>query len=249
MGGDVWTVMSKRQYFEDKTAKFIAGCVVEAFDFLHAHHFIYRDLKPENLMLTSDGYCKLVSCLLISSWIACYRNSTPQVDFGFAKYVRPNEKTNTFAGTPEYVAPEIILDRGHDRAVDYWALGILIYELLVGKTPFRGVNQIKIYQNILSGIDVIHMPSRIPKPAQHLIRHLCKQLPAERLGYQRKGIADIKRHSWFDSLDWTKLKQKQLQSPIKRNLKSLTDVQYFMHLGGESDYEPPEELSGWDKDF
>jgi len=107
-----------------------------------------------------------------------------QVDFGFAKFVRHNEKTNTFAGTPEYVAPEIILDRGHDRAVDYWALGILVYELLVGKTPFRGVNQIKIYQQILSGIDVIHMPSRIPKSAQHLVRHLCKQLPAERLGYQ-----------------------------------------------------------------
>ncbi|KAM8715855.1 hypothetical protein ACLKA7_002835 [Drosophila subpalustris] len=230
MGGDVWTVMSKRQYFDDKTAKFIAGCVVEAFDFLHTNHFIYRDLKPENLMLTSDGYCKLV-------------------DFGFAKYVRPNEKTNTFAGTPEYVAPEIILDRGHDRAVDYWALGILVYELLVGKTPFRGINQIKIYQNILSGIDVIHMPSRIPKFAQHLIRHLCKQLPAERLGYQRKGIADIKRHSWFDSIDWTRLKKKQLPSPIKRSLKSLTDVQYFIHLGGDNDYEPPEELSGWDKDF
>ncbi|XP_062128793.1 cGMP-dependent protein kinase 1 isoform X2 [Drosophila sulfurigaster albostrigata] len=230
MGGDVWTVMSKRQHFDDKTAKFIAGCVVEAFDFLHSHHFIYRDLKPENLMLTSDGYCKLV-------------------DFGFAKYVRPNEKTNTFAGTPEYVAPEIILDRGHDRAVDYWALGILIFELLVGKTPFRGINQIKIYQNILSGIDVIHMPSRIPKFAQHLIRHLCKQLPAERLGYQRKGIADIKRHNWFENLDWVRLKQKQLPSPIKRSLKSLTDVQYFIHLGGENDYEPPEELSGWDKDF
>ncbi|XP_017859798.1 PREDICTED: cGMP-dependent protein kinase 1 [Drosophila arizonae] len=230
MGGDVWTVMSKRQYFDDKTAKFIAGCVVEAFDFLHSHNFIYRDLKPENLMLSSDGYCKLV-------------------DFGFAKYVRPNEKTNTFAGTPEYVAPEIILDRGHDRSVDYWALGILVYELLVGKTPFRGVNQVKIYQNILSGIDVIHMPSRIPKSAQNLIRHLCKQLPAERLGYQRKGIADIKRHSWFDSLDWNRLKQKQLPSPIKRVLRSLTDLQYFMPLGVETDYEPPEELSGWDKDF
>ncbi|XP_032592287.1 cGMP-dependent protein kinase 1 isoform X2 [Drosophila grimshawi] len=230
MGGDVWTVMSKRQYFDDKTAKFIAGCVVEAFDFLHSHSFIYRDLKPENLMLTSDGYCKLV-------------------DFGFAKYVRPNEKTNTFAGTPEYVAPEIILDRGHDRSVDYWALGILVYELLVGKTPFRGVNQIKIYQNILSGIDVIHMPSRIPKSAQHLIRHLCKQLPAERLGYQRKGIADIKRHSWFDNLDWMRLRQKQLPSPIKRCLKSWTDLQYFMPLGVNDDYEPPEELSGWDKDF
>ncbi|XP_039479292.1 cGMP-dependent protein kinase 1 isoform X2 [Drosophila santomea] len=230
MGGDVWTVMSKRQYFDEKTAKFIAGCVVEAFDYLHSHHFIYRDLKPENLMLGTDGYCKLV-------------------DFGFAKFVRHNEKTNTFAGTPEYVAPEIILDRGHDRAVDYWALGILVYELLVGKTPFRGVNQIKIYQQILSGIDVIHMPSRIPKSAQHLVRHLCKQLPAERLGYQRKGIADIKRHSWFESLDWQRLKQKQLPSPIKRPLKSWTDLQYFGPSGVENDYEPPEELSGWDKDF
>ncbi|EDV58463.1 cGMP-dependent protein kinase, isozyme 1 [Drosophila erecta] len=230
MGGDVWTVMSKRQYFDEKTAKFIAGCVVEAFDYLHSHHFIYRDLKPENLMLGTDGYCKLV-------------------DFGFAKFVRHNEKTNTFAGTPEYVAPEIILDRGHDRAVDYWALGILVYELLVGKTPFRGVNQIKIYQQILSGIDVIHMPSRIPKSAQHLVRHLCKQLPAERLGYQRKGIADIKRHSWFESLDWQRLKQKQLPSPIKRPLKSWTDLQYFGPSGVENDYEPPEELSGWDQEF
>ncbi|XP_041674951.1 cGMP-dependent protein kinase 1 [Drosophila eugracilis] len=230
MGGDVWTVMSKRQYFDEKTAKFIAGCVVEAFDYLHSHNFIYRDLKPENLMLGTDGYCKLV-------------------DFGFAKFVRHNEKTNTFAGTPEYVAPEIILDRGHDRSVDYWALGILVYELLVGKTPFRGVNQIKIYQQILSGIDVIHMPSRIPKPAQHLVRHLCKQLPAERLGYQRKGIADIKRHSWFESLDWQRLKLKQLPSPIKRPLKSWTDLQYFGPSGVENDYEPPEELSGWDKDF
>ncbi|XP_030376948.1 cGMP-dependent protein kinase 1 isoform X2 [Scaptodrosophila lebanonensis] len=230
MGGDVWTVMYKRQYFDEKTAKFIAGCVVEAFHYLHSHSIIYRDLKPENLMLTTDGYCKLV-------------------DFGFAKYVRPNEKTNTFAGTPEYVAPEIILDRGHDRSVDYWALGILIFELLVGKTPFRGINQIKIYQQILSGIDVIHMPSRIPKSAQHLIRHLCKQLPAERLGYQRRGIADIKRHSWFDSLDWTRLKEKQLPSPIKRPLKSPTDLQYFGPSGVENDYEPPEELSGWDVDF
>ncbi|KAH8374391.1 hypothetical protein KR200_009828 [Drosophila serrata] len=230
MGGDVWTVMSKRQYFDEKTAKFIAGCVVEAFDYLHSHQFIYRDLKPENLMLGTDGYCKLV-------------------DFGFAKFVRQNEKTNTFAGTPEYVAPEIILDRGHDRAVDYWALGILIYELLVGKTPFRGVNQIKIYQQILSGIDVIHMPSRIPKSAQHLVKHLCKQLPAERLGYQRKGIADIKRHSWFESLDWQQLKAKQLPSPIKRPLKSWSDLQYFGPSGVENDYEPPEELSGWDKDF
>ncbi|XP_018787110.1 PREDICTED: cGMP-dependent protein kinase 1 isoform X3 [Bactrocera latifrons] len=230
MGGDVWTVMSQRRFFDERTAKFIAGCVVEAFDFLHAHNIIYRDLKPENLMLTTDGYCKLV-------------------DFGFAKHIPPNQKTNTFAGTPEYVAPEIILDRGHDRAVDYWALGILIFELLVGKTPFRGQNQIKIYQQILGGIDVIQMPSKIPRSAQGLIKHLCKQLPAERLGYQRRGILDIKRHSWFDNLDWNKLKYKQLPSPIKRPITCNTDLQYFGPAGVENDYDPPDETSGWDIDF
>nr|XP_014086564.1 cGMP-dependent protein kinase 1 isoform X1 [Bactrocera oleae]XP_036215792.1 cGMP-dependent protein kinase 1 isoform X1 [Bactrocera oleae]XP_036215793.1 cGMP-dependent protein kinase 1 isoform X1 [Bactrocera oleae] len=230
MGGDVWTVMSQRRFFDERTAKFLAGCVVEAFDFLHSHNIIYRDLKPENLMLTTDGYCKLV-------------------DFGFAKHIPPNQKTNTFAGTPEYVAPEIILDRGHDRAVDYWALGILIFELLVGKTPFRGQNQIKIYQQILGGIDVIQMPSKIPRSAQGLIKHLCKQLPAERLGYQRRGILDIKRHSWFDNLDWNKLKYKQLPSPIKRPITCNTDLQYFGPAGVENDYDPPDETSGWDIDF
>ncbi|XP_053958891.1 cGMP-dependent protein kinase 1 [Anastrepha ludens] len=230
MGGDIWTVMSQRRFFDERTAKFIAGCVVEAFDFLHSHNIIYRDLKPENLMLTTDGYCKLV-------------------DFGFAKHIPPNQKTNTFAGTPEYVAPEIILDRGHDRAVDYWALGILIFELLVGKTPFRGQNQIKIYQQILGGIDVIQMPSKIPRSAQGLIKHLCKQLPAERLGYQRRGILDIKRHSWFENLDWNKLKYKQLPSPIKRPITSNIDLQYFGTTGVENDFEPPDETSGWDIDF
>ncbi|XP_065358150.1 cGMP-dependent protein kinase 1 isoform X2 [Calliphora vicina] len=230
MGGDVWTVMSQRRFFDEKTARFIAGCVVEAFDFLHSHNIIYRDLKPENLMLTTDGYCKLV-------------------DFGFAKHIPTNQKTHTFAGTPEYVAPEIILDRGHDRSVDYWALGILVFELLVGKTPFRGQNQIKIYQQILGGIDVVQMPSKIPKSAQGLIKALCKQLPAERLGYQRKGILDIKRHSWFDNLDWQKLRSKQLPSPIKRPITSNTDLQYFGPSGVENDSDPPPETSGWDINF
>ncbi|XP_055904580.1 cGMP-dependent protein kinase 1 [Eupeodes corollae] len=229
LGGDVWTIMSKRKYFDERTARFIAGCVVEAFEYLHSRNIIYRDLKPENLMLTTDGYCKLV-------------------DFGFAKRILECHKTNTFAGTPEYVAPEIILDRGHDKSVDYWALGILIFELLVGKSPFRGQNQIKIYQQILGGIDVIQMPSKIPKTAQGLIKQLCKQMPAERLGYQRKGILDIKRHGWFDGFDWKRLKAKTLPSPIQRPISSNMDLQYFEPCGAEND-EPPDENSGWDVDF
>lgn len=113
MGGEIWTMLRDRGSFEDNAAQFIIGCVLQAFEYLHARGIIYRDLKPENLMLDERGYVKLV-------------------DFGFAKYIGNSSKTWTFCGTPEYVAPEIILNKGHDRAVDYWALGILIHELLNG---------------------------------------------------------------------------------------------------------------------
>lgn len=229
LGGDVWSIMNQRQYFEEKTARFIVACVIEAFEFLHTRNIIYRDLKPENLMLTPDGYCKLV-------------------DFGFAKRLTRNYKTNTFAGTPEYVAPEIILDRGHDCAADYWTLGILIHELLVGRPPFRGRDQMKIYQQILGGIEIVKMPSRIPRSAQSLIKQLCKQLPVERLGYQKRGIADIKRQSWFDGFDWVKLQNKTMTAPIKRPVRSNTDIRYFTPISEDFDT-PPDETSGWDDNF
>lgn len=89
------------------------------------------------------------------------RARVSQVDFGFAKYLKPNEKTWTFAGTPEYVAPEIITNKGHNRAVDYWALGIFIFELLVGKPPFRGRDHMKTYNFILRGIDVVQFPQKV----------------------------------------------------------------------------------------
>lgn len=95
----------------------------------------------------------------------------------------------------EYVAPEIIVNKGHDRAVDYWALGVFIHECLVGKPPFRGKDHMKTYNLILRGIDVVQMSAKIPKHAQNLIRGLCRQIPTERLGYQKKGIADIKKHA------------------------------------------------------
>lgn len=113
MGGEVWTLLRNRGYFDDNTTHFIVGCVLEAFNYLHTRGIVYRDLKPENLMVDARGYVKLV-------------------DFGFAKYIGQTSKTWTFCGTPEYVAPEIVLNKGHDRAVDYWSLGILIHELLTG---------------------------------------------------------------------------------------------------------------------
>ena len=113
LGGELWTILRDRTHFDDNTTKFCVGCVIEAFEYLHARGIVYRDLKPENLLLDSSGYVKLV-------------------DFGFAKHIGFGRKTWTFCGTPEYVAPEIILNRGHDLSADYWSLGILMFELLTG---------------------------------------------------------------------------------------------------------------------
>lgn len=138
----MWTILHQKRCFDERITRFMSACVVEAFEYLHTRNIFYRDLKPENLMLDSRGYIKLV-------------------DFGFAKYLKPNEKTWTFAGTPEYVAPEIITNKGHNRAVDYWALGIFIFELLVGKPPFRGRDHMKTYNFILRGIDVVQFPQKV----------------------------------------------------------------------------------------
>ncbi|KAG2466394.1 KGP2 kinase, partial [Polypterus senegalus] len=114
LGGEIWSLLRDRGSFDEQTAKFCVTCVTEAFDYLHQIGVVYRDLKPENLMLDSAGYIKLV-------------------DFGFAKKIDWGQKTWTFCGTPEYVAPEIILNKGHDFSVDFWSLGILVFELLTGK--------------------------------------------------------------------------------------------------------------------
>ncbi|XP_010781577.1 cGMP-dependent protein kinase 2 [Notothenia coriiceps] len=114
LGGELWTVLRDMSYFEEPTARFCTGCVLEAFDYLHTLGIIYRDLKPENLLLDAEGYVKMA-------------------DFGFAKKIGLGKKTWTFCGTPEYVAPEVIMNKGHDFGADCWSLGILIFELLTGK--------------------------------------------------------------------------------------------------------------------
>ncbi|CAH0701862.1 unnamed protein product [Spodoptera exigua] len=230
MGGDVWTILQKQRYFPENVSRFMMACVVEAFQYLHSKNIIYRDLKPENLMLDKQGYIKLV-------------------DFGFAKRISPNSKTWTFAGTPEYVAPEIVLNKGHDRAVDCWALGVLVHELLVGKPPFRapGGDHMKTYTLILRGIEAVTFHQRVPKSAQMLIRKLCRAVPAERLGYLKNGIADIKSHKWFLGFDWEGLVERRLKAPLVPHVANDLDRRNFEEY--PKDTMPPDETSGWDLDF
>ncbi|XP_071449257.1 cGMP-dependent protein kinase, isozyme 1 isoform X2 [Hetaerina americana] len=229
LGGEVWTVLRDRGCFEDSTTRFITACVVEAIEYLHGHNIVYRDLKPENLMLDAKGYVKLV-------------------DFGFSKRLGVSSRTWTFCGTPEYVAPEVILNKGHDRAVDYWSLGILMHELLTGTPPFTASDPMRTYNIILRGIDAVDFPRHMTRAAVSLVKRLCRDAPSERLGYQRGGIQDIKKHKWFQGFDWDGLRQRTLKAPIVQEVKSPTDISNFDSYPKETEI-PPDENSGWDIGF
>ncbi|XP_048366087.1 cGMP-dependent protein kinase 2 isoform X1 [Sphaerodactylus townsendi] len=229
LGGELWSILRDRGSFDETTTKFCVGCVTEAVEYLHHISVIYRDLKPENLILDAQGYVKLV-------------------DFGFAKKIGAGQKTWTFCGTPEYVAPEVILNKGHDFSVDFWSLGILVYELLTGNPPFSGVDQMMTYNLILKGVERLDFPRIITKRPEDLIRRLCRQNPTERLGNLKNGIHDIKRHRWLNGFNWEGLRARKITSPLKRELSGPMDYSYFDRYPPEQSI-PPDELSGWDKDF
>lgn len=189
----------------------------------------FRDLKPENLVIDARGYLKLT-------------------DFGFAKKLGPRGKTFTFAGTPEYVAPEIVLDRGHDKSVDYWAFGIFVYELLMGRTPFRtnDSSHMETYTLILRGIDSITFDQgRIPKDAVILIKALCRPTPSQRLGNLKGGVQDIRNHRWFKGFDWERLRAYKYPSQFVPKLKGNTDTSRFDKFQRDTDI-PVDHLTGWD---
>ncbi|XP_051816002.1 cGMP-dependent protein kinase 2 isoform X2 [Acanthochromis polyacanthus] len=229
LGGELWTVLRDMSYFDEPTARFCVGCVLEAFDYLHTMGVVYRDLKPENLLLNAEGYVKMA-------------------DFGFAKKIGLGKKTWTFCGTPEYVAPEVIMNKGHDFGADCWSLGILIFELLTGNPPFSGLDHIKIYTMVLHGIEKVDFPKRIGKRPDELIRRLCKLNPVERLGNKKNGIIDIKKHKWFQGFNWEGLRCHKLLSPLRRQLKGPMDHSHFDIFPPDTE-DPPDELSGWDKEF
>ncbi|XP_060728434.1 cGMP-dependent protein kinase 1a isoform X1 [Tachysurus vachellii] len=230
LGGELWTILRDRGSFEDSTTRFYTACVVEAFAYLHSKGIIYRDLKPENLILDHRGYAKLV-------------------DFGFAKKIGFGKKTWTFCGTPEYVAPEIILNKGHDISADYWSLGILMYELLTGSPPFSGPDPMKTYNIILRGIDMIEFPKKITKNAANLIKKLCRDTPSERLGNLKNGVKDIQKHKWFEGFNWDGLRKGTLTPPIIPTVTSATDTSNFDSFPEDNEDPPPDDNSGWDIDF
>ncbi|XP_037541783.1 cGMP-dependent protein kinase 1 [Nematolebias whitei] len=226
-GGEIWTKLKEVGRFDEPISVFCSACVVEAYAYLHKKSIMYRDLKPENLMLDMRGYVKLV-------------------DFGFAKEMVRGEKTYSFVGTPEYMAPEIIKNQGHDFAVDFWSLGILIFELLVGSPPFSSSEPHKIYTKILDG--VLKFPPYLSEAAKSIISKLCRPRPGQRLGNTKNGIKDVRHHRWFSSMNWHKLRMGQLDAPTVRLVRKgpcYINFDQFPQDHTKAD----EEFSGWDCDF
>ncbi|XP_044743976.1 cGMP-dependent protein kinase 1-like [Chrysoperla carnea] len=170
------------------------------------------------------------------------------VDFGNAKRMI-QDKTYTFCSM-EYVAPEIVLGRGHNKSLDYWSLGVFISELLLGDSIFRGSNALETYQNVLVGGEKIKLPSKLTKDSQSIIRSLCKLHPAKRLGCQQDGINAIKNHRWFNNFDWVSLEDGTLKAPLIRPINGPTDLTNFYQIQDANIIDDAtEDLSNWDIDF
>jgi serine/threonine protein kinase len=190
-GGELFSLLRKSQRFPNPVAKFYAAEVTLALDYLHSMHIIYRDLKPENLLLDRHGHLKIT-------------------DFGFAKEVP--DITWTLCGTPDYLAPEVVASKGYNKSVDWWSLGILIFEMLCGFTPFwDGGSPMKIYENILKGR--VKYPPYIHPDAQDLLQRLITPDLTKRLGNLHGGSKDVMNHPWFVEVTWDRLAKKDIDAP------------------------------------
>ncbi|TDH68928.1 hypothetical protein CCR75_007700 [Bremia lactucae] len=204
VGGEFFTHLRKAGRFNTNTAKFYAAQVVSIFEYMHQQDFIYRDLKPENLLLDSNGYIKIT-------------------DFGFAKRVA--FKTYTLCGTPEYIAPEVLLNKGHGKGVDWWTLGILLFEMLAGQPPFYDDDPMGIYQLVLSG--KISFPRHFDRSAKGLIKRLLTADLTKRYGCLKNGVEDIKKHKFFSGMNWEDLLARKEAAPILPRVSRANDTSNF----------------------
>nr|AHZ63883.1 phototropin [Metzgeria crassipilis] len=230
-GGELFLLLERQpeKRFPEDSCRFYAAEIVLALEYLHCLGVVYRDLKPENVLIQRDGHVQLTDfdlSLLAPSQPQLFK---PTIPTGRRKKKRaskeslrpvlltePTVRSNSFVGTEEYIAPEIILGLGHNSSVDWWALGILLYEMLFGRTPFRGRNRQRTFANVLH--KDLGFPSSIPVSlsAKQIIRGLLQRDPKKRLGSD-KGAFDLKSHPFFSDIDWPLIRWKtppRLETPV-----------------------------------
>jgi len=215
----------------NEAAQFYAAGVLLAIAYLHNERNIaYRDMKPENCLIDSKGYPKLV-------------------DFGFAKVI--TSKSYTLCGTPEYLAPELVLGRGHNKSVDYWAFGIMIYEMQAGYSPFSDANmdQSVICRNIIKA--KLDFDKGFDPDCKALVKALLSREVNARLGNLKGGTDDIKNHRWWSGFDWKGYYEQKKKAPMIPAIKGITDTSHFDPYQADDHVIDPsyKDTGNWDKDF
>jgi len=233
MGGELFSLYEEHNDYwgSEDHARFYVACALRALEYLHARLIIYRDLKPENLLLDSSGYCKVT-------------------DFGLSKLVLGHAYTT--CGTPEYLAPEILAATGYTAAIDWWALGVLTYEFMMGESPFVSDDQDELIENIRTGVRGVTFP-RKAGPWPDFVRLLLKESPSERLAERPGGVRNLEEHKWYSSVnfEWRDLDTRTMKAPFVPDLKSDVDPKLFEAAcktrPPSMPYKDPGD--GWDADF
>ncbi|XP_060103687.1 protein kinase C epsilon type [Heteronotia binoei] len=208
-GGDLMFQIQRSRKFDEPRSRFYAAEVTSALMFLHQHGVIYRDLKLDNILLDAEGHCKLA-------------------DFGMCKEgILNGVTTTTFCGTPDYIAPEILQELEYGPSVDWWALGVLMYEMMAGQPPFEADNEDDLFESILHD-DVLY-PVWLSKEAVSILKAFMTKNPNKRLGCvaSQNGEDAIKQHPFFKEIDWVLLEQRKIKPPFKPRIKTKRDVNNF----------------------
>ncbi|XP_070584121.1 ribosomal protein S6 kinase beta-2 isoform X2 [Erythrolamprus reginae] len=199
-GGELFMQLEREGIFLEDTACFYLSEITLALGHLHFNGIIYRDLKPENIMLNSHGHIKLT-------------------DFGLCKEsIHDGSVTHTFCGTIEYMAPEILMRSGHNRAVDWWSLGTLMYDMLTGSPPFTAENRKKTIDKILKG--KLMFPPYLTSDARDLLRKFLKRNPNQRIGGGPGDAGDVQKHPFFRHINWDDLLARRVDPPFRPSLDS-----------------------------
>ena len=203
-GGDLFTLLKAENRFSLDKSQFYIAQVIYALEYLHSKNIVYRNLKPENILINKNGYIKLT-------------------DFELMKKIE--DRTYTLCGTPGYMAPEIILNKGYGLGVDWWAVGILLYEMICGVDPFADDSPMKIYENILEG--KIKFTSDFDDNSKSLIKHLVERDISKRYGNLKNGVEDIKNHEFFKSMNWDKLLKQEISADFIPKIKQDNKLSYY----------------------
>mmetsp|Transcript_163979 Transcript_163979/g.521323 ORF Transcript_163979/g.521323 Transcript_163979/m.521323 type:complete len:347 (+) Transcript_163979:1358-2398(+) len=231
LGGELYATYNRKDFFgRQGHAKFYIAGVVYGFDHMHSKNIIFRDLKPENILLTESGNVKIT-------------------DMGLAKVVAG--KSYTTCGTPDYFAPELVQSAGHTKALDWWTLGVLTFELMVGRPPFESPSPMQIYQKVVRGINRVTFPAKVKPSCVNLIKSLCKAEPSQRLPMTKGGIQNIMDHAWYEGFDWDAMRNMTMQVPYQPQVRNNKDVANFSARKEDMPPQIPykDDHSGWDKDF